>query len=309
MPYIPRLFFRSLRTRAQLSSLALLIVATTACAESRIVPEGVRQCPLLVVGEGADTVSYGGIAGRSDAFKPGACVEVYVDDVRIAKTKVTSSGTFAVQFQVPGDARSRRLELRLDDVAGDTNERYSLAFPDETAATIEYEPDTTPLLAYAGGRLDFTGSLRASPDALPIDDVWFVNWSNGAVAEVRPTPQFDIPFSASVSGSPGHAAAVVSAHGANQASTGGCWWPMGGGGFAPRCTAESILAGTCVSFGSGTCTGRGCDVLDVDERRSSAPPPELPGTIPVTWPDGGPPDAGPPDAGPPDLGHYDAVFM
>lgn len=184
-----------------------------------------------------------------------------------------------------------------------------LAFPDDTAATIEYEADTTPLLAFEDGRLEFTGSLHAAPAAAPIDDVWFVNWSNGAVAEVYPTPEFDTTFGASVIGSPGHAAAVVSVHGANQARTGGCWWPMGGGGFAPHCTAESILGGTCVSFGSGTCAGRGCDLLDVDERRSSAPPPELPDTIPVTWPDGGPPDAGTPDAGPTDLGQYDAVFM
>lgn len=309
MPCIARLNFRPLRTRAQFSWLALSIVATTACAESRRVPEGVRQCPLLVVGEGDGLVSYGGIAGRSDAFEPGACVEVYVDDVRIAKTTVTSSGTFAVQFQVPGDARSRRLELRLDDVAGENDERYSIALPDETAATIEYEPDTTPLLAYADGRLEFTGWLRAAPGAEPIEDVWLVNWTTGAVAGVRPTPVFEMPFTASVSGSPGHAAALVSAHGTNEESTGGCWWPMGGGGFAPPCTAESILAGTCVSFGGGTCRGRGCDVLDVDERRSPAPPPEQPDTIPVTWPDGGPPDAGPPDAGPTDLGEHDAVFM
>jgi hypothetical protein len=282
-----------------LGSFALLVAG---CSP---LPDGVRQGPLLVVGAGRSQASYGALAGSSQDFVPGACVEVYADGQRVGRTVVTPDQTFALQFPMRGDARDKDLELRLDDLSGE--QRYGLDLPTRSEAHIAYEEGTTPLVARASGLLEFTGWLDPTSRGSEIASVWMVNWSSGAVAGAAPTPPVGEEFTANVPGGRGECASPFSTHGRTEEAVGGVWWPKGGGGCAPPCTQEELLAGTCVSWtGGGWCTGgRGCAILDVDERVSGAPPAELPDEIRTGLPDAGPPDAGPPDLGPVDLGPPD----
>jgi hypothetical protein len=257
---------------------------------------------LLVLGHGASQVSYGAIAGRSEIFTPGSCVEVYVDEERVARTLVTFDHSFALQFEVRGDVRRHDVELWLAGVEGEPGlQRYTLSSSTRLAARIAYEEGTTPLVAHTGGVVEFNGWLAPEPLYSSMSDVWLVNWTNGVVRIVDPVPGARVQFSAAVLGQPGDCASPISVHG-DEDVVGGCWWPAGSGGCAPGCTEEQIAAGTCVS-GTGSCVvPRGCAVLEVDERRSDSPPAELPESISTGRPDAGPLDAGPPDLGPPDFG-------
>ena len=240
-------------------------------------------------------MSYGGLAsvGR---FPAGACVELFAGDERVAHTYASTDGMFAFQFVVPGNADGADFELRVTDEALGHTESISMTFSSATSARIAYEPETTPLVV-DGARMRFTGWLAPAPLLGPtrISGAWMVNWTRGAVALVSPTPALSAPFMAEVAGSRGDCGAIVSRHGSGAA--GGCWWPRGGGGCAPICTLREFREGMCPTGIGGTCTsGRGCAVIDVDERHSPAPPPETDLTIPVAPPAPDLPDAGPPDA-------------
>lgn len=263
------------------------------CAQSHDI-ERVMLCPTLVVGEGVTRTTYGGLASR-DRFAPRSCVEIFIREERIAHTYAGFDGNFAVQFLLAGDASDEELELRVTDEDGNV-ERIFFTMTATSSSEISYVDGTVPLAAYRGGRLVFDGSLEPTPEtAAPLDEVWLANWSLGTVSAVSPTPTLGVPFTAAVPGLPGSCASPI-AHHAN-GGVGGCWWPMGGGGCAPFCTVEDLLAGTCPIAG-GTfdrCmgrTGRGCTVVEVEEDSVSVPPPVRPDTVPVPPPESVPFDGG-----------------
>lgn len=263
-------------------------------------PPGVVPCPPLVHGYGASAVSYGGLAGSSDQYVAGSCVEVFVDGVRVALTYVWAR-SFAVQWVAPGDLRDATVIVRfseLRDRAGP--QELTLRMPAVSQAEIGYEPVTLPVFADLG-RATFEGWLTPTPHSEgSITSVLLVNWSTGSVAAAAPVPDFLVPFTARVSGRPGDLVSPLSVHGDSAGlrvhGYGGCWWPRGGGCRA-ECSDELLASGACDPV---PCTGgRGCTVIGVDERHSGTPPPELAQSIPVGRRPP-PPDTGPP----PDAGVY-----
>lgn len=265
---------------------------------SRVPPTEIRTCPLLVVRGSGGPITYGGVASVG-GFRAGSCIEVFHGEERVARTFVGPSGSFAVQFVIEGEANGA-FSLRASDEEGGTDERVALTFERVTQAEISYPANTTPLIARADGTLEFNGSLEPGLGAR-IESAWMVNWSNGLVASVRPTPPFSSAFTATVPGERGNCAAILSRH---DEGVGGCWWPQGGGGCAPLCTEEDYRSGECETGIDGPpCVGRrGCEVLEVEERISDTPPPETARVIPVLPPPPDPPDAGRPDAPLPDEG-------
>ena len=298
--------------RGQGSTLALLLASLlcASCTQRAPTPTGVFDCPLLVV-PGA---TYGGLAsiGR---FVEGRCVELFAPNgERVALTHVGAGGAFAFQFSVAGDASGGEFTLRVTAEATGEGESLTLRFATVSDAEIVYPADTTPLIA-TGSDLRFTGSLELTGGA-GIRSAVMVNWSRSLVRAVSPTPVGGVTFTSTVPGGRGDCGAVISRHMGGGGGGGGCWWPRGGGGCCSRCTLEEFRAGTCPrDFGVGTgCTrGRGCGILDVDERLSGAAPPETNRSIPVLPPppdpiDVGPPDAFTPDAPGPDAGEDAMVF-
>jgi hypothetical protein len=253
--------------------LALAIVAGAGCTQRHLADDGLYECPLLRVPGG----TYGGLAsvGR---FPAGACVELFLGEERLARTYVGAGGALALQFLAPG------------------------ALPD--GVELELRVGTTPLIA-SGARLVFRGSLEPEGAASPLAGVVLVNWTRGGVSTISPRPAFSTTFTASIAGNRGDCGAVIARH--TSGAPGGCWWPRGGGGCAPVCTEEEYRRGACPIGGSGFC-GRGCAVIEVDERTSGIGPPETDRSTPVLPPPPDPLDAGPPpDVGPPDAPLEDAL--
>lgn len=262
------------------------VLSSIGCAPSHAAPAGIICCPLLRVHGPRGDVTYGAIASL-DRFARDTCIELYLGDERIAHEHATFEGTFALQFVVPGRIDGRDLDLRTTSAEGVT-EHLSLSLTEETGALIDYPEGTTPLIVF-DRRLRFRGSLEGDTSD-PASEAWMVNWTTGAVAPIVPAPAPSADFEATVAGSRGHCASPASLHAGR---AGGCWWPMGGGGCAPYCILEEYEAGMCPpAFGGGSCpSGRGCTIIDVDERRSGSPPPETDHAV-VTEPppprDGGP---------------------
>ncbi|MDQ3036654.1 MAG: hypothetical protein M3Y87_29955 [Myxococcota bacterium] len=294
---------RTTRARSTWALLVALALATSlaGCARSRVLPPGVRACPILVRDEGTEVVSYGALVARDATLVPGSCVEVFVDGERASRTRVTAERTFAIQFAVSGDLRGRVVELRVEDELGrEGGQRYPIELPESTQAELAFEPSTTPVVAI-GGELRVTARLDETEGARPIGSAWLINWAHGTVATVEPAPVSGETFTATIPGARGDCVAVISGHAfGDTSSAGGCWWPSGGAGCAPQCTEEEIAAGLCPAPGEPRpCTGRrGCVPLEVNERRSTAPPPERVHVIPTGRPDAGT-DGGPGDAGMP----------
>ncbi len=264
---------------------------------SRVPPTEIRTCPLLVVRGSGGPITYGGVASVG-GFRAGSCIEVFHGEERVARTFVGPSGSFAVQFVIEGEANGA-FSLRASDEDRGTDERVALTFDRVTQAEISYPANTTPLIARADGTLEFNGSLEPGMGAL-LESAWMVNWSSGQVQSVGRDVRLSTEFTATVPGGPGNCASVICRH---TSGVGGCWWPRGGGGCAPLCTEEDYRAGTCTVGEPVACAGRrGCEVLDVEERISDAPPPETARVIPVLPPPPDPPDAGRPDAPLPDEG-------
>lgn len=270
-------------------------------------PEGVVGCPLLVVGGGR--ASYGALVAMPGAVAPASCVALWEGGRVISEATATREGTFALQFQVDGDARGRRFELTVQPTRGAPGDRYSVTFSPETGSLLMFEPGTAPVVARSDGTIELHAWLSPPPaGAAPMESAAVINWRTGAVEPVLPPPPFEVRLDARVRGVPGDCIAAISTHDARGDRTGGCWWPMGGGGCAPLCTLDALTEGSCVFCGTPEipcppCTmARGCSPLVVDERWVDIPPPERDDTVPAGLPDAGPRDGGPPDAGPIDAG-------
>ncbi len=278
----------------------VICLVCASCAKSHE-PGYVRACPPLVVDSDLGPVSYGRIAGRSTELVPTSCVSVYVHGERVATSHVTYDHTFAIRFAALGDLRDESVELRIERLADDDHEHsYPVVLRTPLQARIGYPPDTTPLMLMED--ITFTGWLTSEAGHTFIPEAWLVNWSSGDVTVIDPPPESGATFVAHVGGRGGDCVSPVSGYAGGPA--GGCWWPRGGGGCVSLCSEQQIRMGACV--GGGTCAQpRGCAILDVDEHRSGAPPPELDNAIPVGRRDAGP-DAGSDDAGSDDAGSDDA---
>ena len=262
-----------------------MVTMLAGCSASHESPT-VEVCPTLVVGE----ASWVGIFVAPGQTEPDACVSAHVDGRRVAQTRATFEGSFAMRFAARGDQRDRPFELRLP------NRAMRVVAGGDTEATIAYDPNTLPLVERPNGFVRFSGWLAPEPDATPIATAWMLNWTRGQVVELVESPELERPFEARVRGGWLDEAGVASRHASG--GVGGCWWPGGGGGTV-ACPDDARTSGVCSEPGDCRCTGRrGCDPLDVDERSSGTPPPELSDSIPVRDDRPVPTDAGPPDGGP-----------
>jgi hypothetical protein len=274
----------------------LSVLLLPACTQ-RHGESGVAACPLLV----STLASYGAIVTPGGRYPTGACVELFdPTGTRVVRGYAGAEGMFAFQFVVAGDASGQPFLLRVTHERSGFVAEEQLFFDTSTRADIAYEPGTTPLIAVGDDTLRFTGWLETVPPPVPIRRAYFVNWTRGTVETVSPPPSLDVPFTHEGFGRRGDCAAIVSRH--EDGVSGGCWWPRGGGGCAPFCTEAEYRAGLCPLSGVPCAGRRGCEIIDVDERRSDGEP-ERDRAIVVEPPPPDPPDAGPRDAGPrPDEG-------
>lgn len=265
------------------------LCCAAACADSRSPAPPLAYCPSLVDANGFE---WHGVIGLPGAGEPGSCVAIYRGEARVAVGNVGPTGGFAMRFQGGGPRLSgsdASLELEIG------GERFPLDVTGATEATIAYEPASLPLVERPLRTLLFTGELESTELATPITAVWMFKWKNGVVGIVPGPPRLDTSFVASISGEWDEEASLVSEH--DSGGAGGCWWPRGGGGFA-ACPDE-VRARTGCRVPTVPCMGRrGCEPIEVEERRSGASGPEQMRGIEVHDDRPGPSDAGPSDAEP-----------
>lgn len=254
---------------------ALLAIA---CSPS--VP--VYACPELNV-DGYRWIGAVGPPGTVPAF---AAVTLELDGEVLDVVAAARDGSFALRGghdgAFPHGARpevhaGRRTIARLD--------------PGPSSAFITYAPGARPVVQDAP-RVRFTGELAAAtPRAVPIREAFIVNWNGGTAQPV--SARIDETFSAETNGEVGDCITVISLH--DDGTTGGCWWPRGGGCICHHCSLADETAGTCVE--PSRATEHDCTPVPGMAWPDAAMPAETP---PAAWPDVARPDVAWPDAGPPD---------
>jgi hypothetical protein len=282
----------------------------------------VYACPQLVVDD-YEWIGAVGPPGTAAAFER---VTLQVEDQVLDVASAGADGSFALRGYHRGAfRRGVRPEIH---AGGHTIARIEAG---PASASIAYAPGARPVVEDAP-MVRFTGELQGATSHPPaIRETYVVNWGTHGAAPAR--ARVDEEFSAAIAGHAGDCISVLSVH--EDGTTGGCWWPGGGGCICHHCSLEAELADSCIDSTDPnhlypptlhTCTPvpgeilttdvasgepgatHGRTPLPADERTdpgassSGPPPPDRGGEIPTGHPSS-PSDAGAPDAGPPP--HHD----